>query len=215
MSALCQKRTHARTGPIERNVLARICRPLNASGSPDSKERELPSSRSHSGEAQRSGSSASGSGRPPKPHRGHTRLGRSADCCYVVYCPRRSRESRRLRKACSIRTQRRDQAALHPVGKGLAGDGTTVRTVGGRAEHVATEREKLAQDINRLRKKHQLGVGLPLVAQKIQRRRLSKVELREQAEAAFRSWREGPKNKSAAVLLHCGDADPSPWLGVL
>jgi len=35
-------------------------------------------------------------------------------------------------------------------------------------------------------------VGQP---QKIRRGRLGKAELREQAEAAFRSWREGPKNK--------------------
>jgi hypothetical protein len=35
-------------------------------------------------------------------------------------------------------------------------------------------------------------VGQP---QKIQRSRPSKAELRKQAEAAFRSWREGPKNK--------------------
>jgi len=33
-------------------------------------------------------------------------------------------------------------------------------------------------------------VGQP---QKIQRRRPSKAELRQQAESAFRSWREGPK----------------------
>jgi hypothetical protein len=38
---------------------------------------------------------------------------------------------------------------------------------------------------------------VPLVGQpqKIHRRRLSKADLREQAEAAFRSWREGPKNR--------------------
>jgi len=37
----------------------------------------------------------------------------------------------------------------------------------------------------------------PLVGQpqKFQRRRPNKAELRQQAEAAFRSWREGPKNK--------------------
>ena len=55
----------------------------------------------------------------------------------------------------------------------------------------------------------------PLVGQpeKIPRRRLSKVELREQAETAFRSWREGrssmkyPWLVAIAILSSVGAAD--------
>src|SRR5262249_59397773 len=83
---------------------------------------------------------ASGADRSPEwPTLRRRRAPGSRGTADVINCSRCTPKSCRIRKARCDRTRSRHQVALHPVGEGLAGDGTAERTVGGRPQRFGAK----------------------------------------------------------------------------